>query len=60
MEPTWPAGEQVQEGWRFAFSLSDWSGSLILTELTPQHRAVTPVAPTQAGELLSARFGLTG
>ncbi len=43
-----------------AVSLSDWSGSLILTELTPRHRAVTPVASTQAGELLSDRFGLTG
>jgi N-hydroxyarylamine O-acetyltransferase len=43
-----------------AVSLSDWSGSLILTELTPEKRTVTPVAPEQAGELLATRFGLTG
>jgi N-hydroxyarylamine O-acetyltransferase len=43
-----------------AVSLSDWSGSLILTELTPQDRTVTPVAPEQAGELLATRFGLAG
>jgi N-hydroxyarylamine O-acetyltransferase len=43
-----------------AVSLSDWSGSLILTELTPEKRTVTPVAPAQAGELLATRFGLIG
>jgi N-hydroxyarylamine O-acetyltransferase len=43
-----------------AVSLSDWSGSLILTELTPRRRMVTPVAPGQVGELLSAHFGLNG
>jgi N-hydroxyarylamine O-acetyltransferase len=43
-----------------AVSLSDWSGSLILTELTPESRAVTPVEPEQVGDLLSARFGLHG
>jgi N-hydroxyarylamine O-acetyltransferase len=43
-----------------AVSLSDWSGSLILTELTPEKRTVTPVAPEQAGELLHERFGLSG
>lgn len=43
-----------------AVSLSDWSGSLILTELTPENRAVTPVEPAQVGDLLSARFGLHG
>jgi N-hydroxyarylamine O-acetyltransferase len=43
-----------------AVSLSDWSGSLILTELTPESRAVTPVEPEQVGHLLSARFGLDG
>lgn len=43
-----------------AVSLSDWSGSLILTELTQASRAVTPVEPGQVGDLLSARFGLHG
>jgi N-hydroxyarylamine O-acetyltransferase len=43
-----------------AVSLSDWSGSLILTELTQTSRAVTPVGPEQVGELLSGRFGLHG
>jgi N-hydroxyarylamine O-acetyltransferase len=43
-----------------AVSLSDWSGSLILTELTPLERSVTPVAPAQAGALLATRFGLAG
>lgn len=43
-----------------AVSLSDWSGSLILTELTPRERTVTPVSAAQAGELLASRFGLTG
>lgn len=43
-----------------AVSLSDWSGSLILTELTPENRTVTPVAPEQAGALLGERFGLAG
>jgi N-hydroxyarylamine O-acetyltransferase len=43
-----------------AVSLSDWSGSLILTELTQESRAVTPVEPGQVGDLLSARFGLDG
>jgi N-hydroxyarylamine O-acetyltransferase len=43
-----------------AVSLSDWSGSLILTELTPDSRAVTPVKPQQVRDLLSARFGLDG
>ena len=43
-----------------AVSLSDWSGSLILTELTQASRAVTPVEPEQVGDLLSARFGLHG
>jgi N-hydroxyarylamine O-acetyltransferase len=43
-----------------AVSLSNWSGSLILTELTQENRVVTPVAPDQVGELLSARFGLDG
>jgi N-hydroxyarylamine O-acetyltransferase len=43
-----------------AVSLSDWSGELILTELTPESRAVTPVEPGQVGDLLSARFGLHG
>jgi N-hydroxyarylamine O-acetyltransferase len=43
-----------------AVSLSDWSGSLVLTELTPRERSVTPVAPTEAGDLLSERFGLHG
>jgi N-hydroxyarylamine O-acetyltransferase len=43
-----------------AVSLSDWSGSLILTELTQESRAVTPVEPEEVGELLSARFGLLG
>ena len=43
-----------------AVSLSDWSGSLILTELTPESRAVTPVRPEQVGDLLSAHFGLHG
>ena len=43
-----------------AVSLSDWSGSLILTELTQETRAVTPVEPEQVGDLLSARFGLDG
>jgi N-hydroxyarylamine O-acetyltransferase len=43
-----------------AMSLSDWSGSLILTELTQTSRAVTLVAPEQVGDLLSARFGLHG
>jgi N-hydroxyarylamine O-acetyltransferase len=43
-----------------AVSLSDWSGSLILTELTPESRAVTPVEPEQVGDLLSSRFGLRG
>ncbi len=43
-----------------AVSLSDWSGSLILTELTQESRAVTPVTPEQVSELLSARFGLDG
>jgi len=43
-----------------AVSLSDWSGSLILTELTQERRAVTPVDPEQVGDLLSARFGLDG
>jgi N-hydroxyarylamine O-acetyltransferase len=43
-----------------AVSLSDWSGSLILTELTPESRAVTPVEPQQVGDLLSTRFGLDG
>jgi N-hydroxyarylamine O-acetyltransferase len=43
-----------------ALSLSDWSGSLILTELTPRQRSVTAVAPTDAGELLATRFGLAG
>jgi len=43
-----------------AVSLSDWSGSLILTELTQESRAVTPVEPEQVGDLLSARFGLHG
>jgi N-hydroxyarylamine O-acetyltransferase len=43
-----------------AVSLSDWSGSLILTELTPESRAVTPVEPREVGDLLSARFGLHG
>jgi N-hydroxyarylamine O-acetyltransferase len=43
-----------------AISLSNWSGSLILTELTPAQRTVTPVAPARAGELLATRFGLPG
>jgi N-hydroxyarylamine O-acetyltransferase len=43
-----------------AVSLSDWSGALILTELTPSERSVTPVAAAQAGELLATRFGLSG
>jgi N-hydroxyarylamine O-acetyltransferase len=43
-----------------AVSLSDWSGSLILTELTPDGRTVTPVQAEQAGELLATRFGLAG
>jgi N-hydroxyarylamine O-acetyltransferase len=43
-----------------AVSLSDWSGALILTELTPSERSVTPVKPGQVGALLSARFGLDG
>jgi N-hydroxyarylamine O-acetyltransferase len=43
-----------------AVSLSDWSGELVLTEMTPRQRVVTPVAPAQAGELLATRFGLTG
>jgi N-hydroxyarylamine O-acetyltransferase len=43
-----------------AVSLSDWSGSLILTELTQASREVTPVDPEQVGDLLSARFGLHG
>jgi N-hydroxyarylamine O-acetyltransferase len=43
-----------------AVSLSDWSGSLILTELTPERRTVTPVEPQQVGDLLSSRFGLRG
>jgi N-hydroxyarylamine O-acetyltransferase len=43
-----------------AVSLSDWSGSLILTELTQARREVRPVEPEQVGDLLSARFGLHG
>jgi N-hydroxyarylamine O-acetyltransferase len=43
-----------------AVSLSDWSGALILTELTPTGRAVTPVEHEQVRDLLSARFGLDG
>jgi N-hydroxyarylamine O-acetyltransferase len=43
-----------------AVSLSDWSGSLILTELTQASREVTPVESGQVGDLLSARFGLHG
>jgi N-hydroxyarylamine O-acetyltransferase len=43
-----------------AVSLSDWSGSLILTELTQASREVTSVEPAQVGDLLSARFGLHG
>jgi N-hydroxyarylamine O-acetyltransferase len=43
-----------------AVSLSNWSGSLILTELTPETRVVTAVTPGQVGELLAERFGLTG
>ncbi len=43
-----------------AVSLSDWSGELVLTELTPDTRTVTPVAPAQASALLEARFGLHG
>jgi N-hydroxyarylamine O-acetyltransferase len=43
-----------------AVSLSDWSGSLILTELTPAQRRVTPVAPAEVGDLLASRFGLAG
>jgi N-hydroxyarylamine O-acetyltransferase len=43
-----------------AVSLSNWSGSLILTELTQESRVVTAVAPGQVGELLAERFGLTG
>jgi N-hydroxyarylamine O-acetyltransferase len=43
-----------------AVSLSDWSGKLVLTEMTPMRRSVTPVAPDQAGELLATRFGLAG
>jgi N-hydroxyarylamine O-acetyltransferase len=43
-----------------AVSLSDWSGSLVLTELTPVQRTVTPVAPAEVGGLLASRFGLAG
>ena len=43
-----------------AVSLSDWSGSLILTELTQDRRVVTPVQTSQVGGLLAERFGLGG
>lgn len=41
-------------------SLSDWSGTLTLTEQDPERRTTTPVAAESVAGLLASEFGLEG